>query len=169
MEALTPQGYDLQFGTNVLGPYLFAKCALLISSKFELIDDLFRLLTPLLEKTAASLPPSQPARIVELTSASHYLNPCTGAAVISYESLRDGPARNKWSGVQLYCHSKSAVLLVAKARARLLHGHNIISMSVDPGKSCLIQGMRAHYFTGYTVSGLNRNRGAVEVAVVCFR
>jgi len=116
IETLTAQGYDMQFGTNVLGPYFFTK-----------------MLLPLMETTAASLPTSEPARIVEVSSESHNINPWSGSGVINYEVVRDNTARSQASSSDLYCHSKSGVLLVAKARARLLTGKNILSISVNPG------------------------------------
>jgi retinol dehydrogenase 12 len=88
-----------------------------------------------MEMTAASLPTSEPARIVELTSDSHNLNPWSGSGVINYEAVRDSTMRSSVSGRDLYSHSKSGNVLVAKARARLLTGKNIISISVNPGES----------------------------------
>ena len=119
-----------------------------------------------MEMTAASLPTSEPARIVELTSDSHNLNPWSGSGVINYEVVRDNTARSQASSSDLYCHSKSGVLLVAKARARLLTGKNILSISVNPGESELQIIERGSYIAGHIRSGLLRYRNNVEKYIV---
>ena len=117
MDRFTTQGYDLQFGTNVLGPYLLTK-----------------LLLPVMEATAATISAADPVRIVELSSSTHFITRYTGADVICYESLHgESETRTRLGDLGLYSQSKSANILLSQARARLLKGHNIISLSLHPG------------------------------------
>jgi retinol dehydrogenase-12 len=117
MNHFTAQGYDLKFGTNVLGHYLLTK-----------------LLLPTLQATAASISATDPVRIVEFSSSAHFITPNTGANLICYETLKgESRTRSLMGDLALYSQSKSANILLAKAHARLLAGHNIISLSVHPG------------------------------------
>lgn len=115
-DVFTTQGYDLQFGTNVLGPYFFSK-----------------LLMPLMEATAATLPATDPVRLLELTSDAHLIN-TNVTTIINYDTMKSGKGRDGTNAVQLYAQSKSGNLLVSKARARLLAGKNIVSIGVHPGR-----------------------------------
>lgn len=117
LNMFTTQGYDLQWGTNVLGHYLLTK-----------------LLLPTMEATAATMSPTDPVRIIDISSSTHFININTGANIISYETLHgDSKVRTRLGDLGLYSQSKSGNILVAQARARLLKGHNIVSMSVHPG------------------------------------
>jgi NAD(P)-dependent dehydrogenase (short-subunit alcohol dehydrogenase family) len=73
IEQLTVQNYDLQFGTNVLGHYLFSKP-----------------LIPLMETTTAPLPAMQPVCLVKLASSVHLLNHFTSKELINYDTLQLG-------------------------------------------------------------------------------
>ena len=115
MDQFTTQAYDLQFGTNVLGSYLFTK-----------------LLIPLMEETAATMPPTDPVRVIELTSDAHLIN-ANPFSLIDYGTLKAGKGRDSTNAVNLYSQSKTGNILVSKARARLLVGKNIVNMSVNPG------------------------------------
>lgn len=119
-DQFTSQGLDLTFGTNVLGPYYFTK-----------------LLSPVLESTAASLSPADAhsVRVIEVASDGHLVNPALG--IINYDVLRAGPARDKLTqaGILLYFMSKSGNVLVSSARARDLRerGIDVIAISLHPG------------------------------------
>ena len=89
LEMVTAQGYDLQFGTNVLGHYLFTN-----------------LLLSMIESTAKET--GHPGRVVEVSSNVHILS---GNPIIHYETLKDGPARKKMSCWDLYAQSKSVSTL----------------------------------------------------------
>jgi NAD(P)-dependent dehydrogenase (short-subunit alcohol dehydrogenase family) len=93
-EMLTEDGYDLTFGTNVLGHWYLTK-----------------LLTPALLK-ATTL--SQEARIVNLSSSGAYL-----IRGIDFDSLRDGQARRQMSGQDLYNQSKLVSKHVSAAPSAL--------------------------------------------------
>lgn len=89
LEMVTAQGYDLQFGTNVLGHYL-----------------LTNLLISMIESTAKET--GHPGRVVEVSSIAHIVS---GNPIIHYETLKDGPARKKMSSEALYAQSKSVSTL----------------------------------------------------------
>ncbi|KIM31765.1 hypothetical protein M408DRAFT_237931 [Serendipita vermifera MAFF 305830] len=137
MDVFTAQGYDQQFGTNVLGHYFFSK-----------------LLMPLMESTAATLPSNDPVRLVELTSDGHVFN-TNSYTLIDYDTLKPGKGRDRMDPLQSYYQSKSGNLLVSKARARLLTGKNTVSICVHPGriKSALIHQLSGmEYFTARVIA-----------------
>jgi len=82
-ELLTADGYDLQFGTNVLGHFYFTQ-----------------LLLPLLISTAKTSPDGK-ARVVTSSSMAH-----TSSIALNFDTFKDGPARQKMSTEALYSHSK---------------------------------------------------------------
>jgi retinol dehydrogenase-12 len=89
IEMVTAQGYDLQFGTNVVGHYL-----------------LTNLLLPMIESTAKET--GHPGRVVDVSSIMHILS---GNPVIRFETLKDDPARKRMSREALYAQSKSVSTL----------------------------------------------------------
>ncbi|KZV94531.1 NAD(P)-binding protein [Exidia glandulosa HHB12029] len=109
IESLTSDGYDLQFGTNVLGHFLFTK-----------------LLLPTLLSTASSNPSSKP-RIINVSSIGHRFHPS-----IKYDTLRDGPKRRAMGSMNLYSQSKFCNILVTNELARR-YGDKIVSISLHPG------------------------------------
>ncbi|KAG1869443.1 hypothetical protein DFJ58DRAFT_837739 [Suillus subalutaceus] len=82
MEMLTEDGYDLQFGTNVLGHFYFTKT----------------IMPALL--AGASQSPDGTARIVNTSSNAHWLSS------LDYNTFKDSPARQKKSAMNLYGQSK---------------------------------------------------------------
>jgi retinol dehydrogenase 12 len=91
IEMLTVDGYDLQFGTNVIGHYYFTK-----------------LLLPLLISTA-KVSPDGKARVVNTASVGHMFT-----CELDFETFKDGPKRKKMGTESLYFQSKfvSAPLLL---------------------------------------------------------
>lgn len=89
LELITAQGYDLQFGTNVLGHYLFTN-----------------LLLSMIESTAKET--GHPGRVVDVSSIMHIMS---GSPIIHYETLKDGAARKRMSREALYSQSKSVSTL----------------------------------------------------------
>jgi NAD(P)-dependent dehydrogenase (short-subunit alcohol dehydrogenase family) len=83
IEMLTADGYDLQFGTNVLGHFYFTK-----------------LLLPLLISTAKASPDSN-ARVVNTASVGHMFT-----CKLDFETFKDGPKRRKMATESLYFQSK---------------------------------------------------------------
>jgi NAD(P)-dependent dehydrogenase (short-subunit alcohol dehydrogenase family) len=99
---LTKDGFELQFGTNHLGHYL-----------------LTRLLLERIQQSA-------PARIVNVSSRSHY-----AAKRIDWEALRQ-PTRSM-TGMREYSVSKLANVLFTKELSRRLEGTRVTSYAVHPG------------------------------------
>ena len=82
LDQLTSDGYDLQWGTNVLGHFYLTE-----------------LLLPALDAGARSSPDGR-ARIVTTSSGGAYLGK------LQYETMRDGAARRKKTTEDLYFQSK---------------------------------------------------------------
>ncbi|KAJ9666686.1 hypothetical protein H2201_003090 [Coniosporium apollinis] len=103
--ALTPQGHEVQFGTNHVGHFL-----------------LTRLLLPTLLKTAAE--PGADVRIVNVSSAGHAMAPAGGI-------VWDQAGLEEFSTWRRYGMSKLANILFARELARRYP--NITSTAVHPG------------------------------------
>ncbi|KAG1844696.1 hypothetical protein F4604DRAFT_1937386 [Suillus subluteus] len=112
MEMLTDDGYDLQFGTNVLGHFYFTKT----------------IMPALL--AGASQSPDGTARIVNTSSNAHWLSS------LDYNTFKDSPARQKKSAMNLYGQSKLASfgnILFATEVARRYGDQGIVSTALNPG------------------------------------
>jgi retinol dehydrogenase-12 len=101
IKALTADGYDLQWGTNVLG---YAQS----SYKYRLDQPdayirrpfyLSQLLLPLLTEGAKTSPDGH-VRIVHTASST------SEGGSIKMDTFRDGPARKQLGGIRLYAQSK---------------------------------------------------------------
>ncbi|EJU00118.1 NADP-binding protein [Dacryopinax primogenitus] len=113
MHMLTKQGFDMQFGTNVIGPLYFTK-----------------LLIPTLLETAKTTPGGK-VRVITTSSNGHY-----GAfkGGILWETLKDGPERNKkLSRTTAYFQSKWGDVVFANELARRYGDQGIVSTSLNPG------------------------------------
>ncbi|KAF7972028.1 hypothetical protein HWV62_19245 [Athelia sp. TMB] len=137
LEQITTDGYDMQFGTNVLGPFYFTK-----------------LLLPTLLATASQCPAGK-VRVVSSTSSAHYIG------AFEFASFKDGPVRrSRLLPETLYGQSKMGVVIFATELARRYGERGIISTSVNPGhvKSDLtrymspIKGAIVRYLQFYPVS-----------------
>ena len=82
IEMLTKDGFDLQWGTNVVGPYLFTKS----------------LIPALLAGVATSS--DGHARVITTSSSVAYLE------TLHWDTFKDGLARRKMSPTALYHQSK---------------------------------------------------------------
>ncbi|KAG1854841.1 hypothetical protein DFJ58DRAFT_376912 [Suillus subalutaceus] len=109
IELVTADGYDLQFGTNVLGHYYFTK-----------------LLLPILTSTAKAIPEGK-VRIVNLASCAHLFGG------LDFNTFKDGPARKKCSRGSLYNQSKFGNVVLALELAKRYGGQGIISTALNPG------------------------------------
>ena len=81
-ELLTKDGYDLQWGTNVVGHWYFTE--LLMPALFA----------------GKETSPDHHARIITTSSSAAYLGS------INWDTFKDGPARRKLSTQTLYSQSK---------------------------------------------------------------
>ncbi|KAK0205285.1 NAD(P)-binding protein [Desarmillaria ectypa] len=107
MDMLTKQGYDLQFGTNVIGHFHFTE-----------------LLLPAL---IAAATPSDKARVITTSSSANYMG------TLDFNIWVDSPARSKKASGDLYVQSKHANVVFAVELARRYGEQNIISHSLNPG------------------------------------
>jgi len=110
IEQLTADGYDLQFGTNVIGHYVFTK----------------RLL-PLLFAGAKSSP-DKIARVVNISSSAHMFTD-----TIDFDAIKDGRKRRKLGSSKMYMQSKFGVVVFSNELARRYGEHGIVSTSLNPG------------------------------------
>jgi len=116
IDMTTNQGYDLQFGTNVLGHFYLTK-----------------LLLPILTATAKKSPPGT-VRVVNVSSIGHYYGAPEG---IRWATLTPGDdslaARKKLGASKLYGQSKLGNILFSNELARRYGGEGIVSISLHPG------------------------------------
>ncbi|KAG8742089.1 hypothetical protein FRC10_002025 [Ceratobasidium sp. 414] len=118
VEQKTVDGYDLQFGTNTLGHYLFTS-----------------LLLPTLIHTAKNSPVADGhVRVVNTSSTAVYHVPKCG---IIWETLgtdkASAAACRRLGTVGLYCQSKLGNVLFSNALAKRYADQGIISVSLHPG------------------------------------
>ncbi|KAI5825350.1 NAD(P)-binding protein [Schizophyllum commune Tattone D] len=107
-DAVTTDGYDCQFGTNVLGHFYLTK-----------------LLLPTLLWTAQA---NGDVRVVNTSSSGHSM-----VDTIDFNTLKDGPARQKLSPTALYGQSKLGNIIFANELARRYGDQGIVSTSLNPG------------------------------------
>ncbi|KAI1372083.1 NAD(P)-binding protein [Hypoxylon crocopeplum] len=105
-------GYELQLGTNVLGPFLLTK-----------------LLEPILLSTAAHYPSPGSVRIVWVSSMLDVGTPKGG---IVWDSQTDGPSLHP-DMMANYMQSKAGVTFLGYEYAKRLGDKGIISTSLHPG------------------------------------
>ncbi|KAI0263049.1 NAD-P-binding protein [Gloeopeniophorella convolvens] len=114
IELVTEQGYDAQFGTNVLGHFYFTNQLL-----------------PILIATARSSSPGT-VRVVNVSSVGH-----TAAKGIEWKTLARGTesltARRSLGPEALYNQSKLGNILFSNGLARRHGGDGIVSISLHPG------------------------------------
>ncbi|KAH9960661.1 NAD(P)-binding protein [Russula dissimulans] len=116
IDKVTSQGYDMQFGVNVLGHYYFTL-----------------LLLPLLKATAKNSP-SGSVRVVNVSSIGHVVSPPEG---ILWSTLSPGDdclaVGKKVGALKLYGQSKLGNILFSNQLARRYGGDGIVSISLHPG------------------------------------
>ncbi|PCH33230.1 NAD(P)-binding protein [Wolfiporia cocos MD-104 SS10] len=109
VELVTADGYDLQFGTNVIGHFFFTK-----------------LLIPALIAGVESSP-DQHSRIVNVSSGAAYMS------TLNWDTFKDGPARRRMASNVLYAQSKHGNVVVAREFAKRYADKGIVSTSLNPG------------------------------------
>ncbi|KAE8381858.1 hypothetical protein BDV26DRAFT_254758 [Aspergillus bertholletiae] len=105
----TAQGYELQLGTNVIGPFLFTK-----------------LLHPALVRAAVESPPNS-VRVVWLSSSAVKIAPHPAIDFSNMDYQKDEGAWTK------YARSKAANVLLAVEFARRSEKDGVGSITLDPG------------------------------------
>ena len=106
VDQITEDGYDLQFGTNVLGiPFHFLLGHLLILNLFPGPFYFSKLLLPTLTATA-KLNPGGTARVITTSSSMHMF-----VKGLKYRTLKDSEERKRMKSHELYSQSKFVSLL----------------------------------------------------------
>ncbi|KAG6333363.1 hypothetical protein ID866_5728 [Astraeus odoratus] len=109
VEQLTEDGYDLQFGTNVLGHFYFTK-----------------LLLPILLSTAKSSP-NGTVRVVNTSSNGHWFSG------LDFDTFKDSPKRRGMASMKLYGQSKTGNIVFSAELHRRYRDQGIVSTSLNPG------------------------------------
>ncbi|KAF6743904.1 hypothetical protein DFP72DRAFT_931068, partial [Ephemerocybe angulata] len=110
VDQLTKQGYDLQFGTNVLGHWYFTK-----------------LLVPALLAASKTIN-GKTGRVIHTSSSGSLL-----ASTLKFETFKDHPSRTKAGTEYLYTQSKLGNVIIANEFARRYGDEGLVSCSVNPG------------------------------------
>jgi len=110
IEQLTADGYDLQFGTNVVGHYLLTK----------------RLLPLLI--TGAQSSPDNKARVVNTSSSAQMFTD-----TIDFVAIKDVSASKKLGSDKMYMQSKFGNIVLSNELARRYADKGIVFISVNPG------------------------------------
>ncbi|KAF8130335.1 hypothetical protein EV363DRAFT_1432229 [Boletus edulis] len=111
IELVTDDGYDLTFGTNVLGHFYLTK-----------------LLLPILMSTAKSSPEGT-VRVVNSASQGHLFGN------LQFDTFVDGPKRRADHTFRLYAQSKTGNIVFSAELHRGYHDQGIISTALHPGLS----------------------------------
>ena len=118
IEQLTTDGYDLQFGTNVVGTYLLPPTPPCLSHPRHTGHWYFtKLLLPMLIATAKTSTDGH-ARVVNTSSSASEFT-----SMLDFNSFKDGPARKKKRTEILYAQSKLVSF------ERLFEKHQMLSAS----------------------------------------
>jgi len=107
----TEDGYDLSFGTNVLGHFYLTK-----------------LLLPALSNTQGG----RKARVINTASFMHFLGSSAVGAGLEFDTFKDGPKRRGKGKIWLYGQSKFANIVFTQELARR-YGDKIVSFATNPG------------------------------------
>ncbi|KAF9780976.1 NAD(P)-binding protein [Thelephora terrestris] len=111
-DQLTVDGYDMTWGTNVLGPFYFTK-----------------LLLPALFKASV---PENKSRVVNTSSAGSIAGLSYSGSGLNFATFKDSPVRRKYGTQVLYTQSKLGNVVFAQEFARRF-GDKIISTALHPG------------------------------------
>ncbi|CAK5276294.1 unnamed protein product [Mycena citricolor] len=120
VDQLTSQGYDLQFGTNVLGHFY-----------------LTQLLLPTLLSTA-QLSSDGKTRVIHTASLGNVFAPS-----LDFSTFRDDPKRQKMGSTKLYNQSKLGNVIFSAELARRYGDQGLVSVALNPGN--LKTGIARHW------------------------
>lgn len=107
LQGLTKDGFELTFGTNHLGPYLFT------------------------EKVLPLVVRAPQGRIVNVSSEGHYRHKASARGIIDWDVVRKPTAHTL--ALPEYFLSKFCNVIHAKELARRLKGTNVTTYSLHPG------------------------------------
>ncbi|KAI0920757.1 hypothetical protein AcW1_005064 [Taiwanofungus camphoratus] len=110
VKEVTADGYDLQFGANVLGHFYLTKLLLRV-----LLD-------------TAKISPDGKARVIHTSSVGHVFT-----SGIDFDTLHDGPHRLAQNTVHLYFQSKFGNVVVSDEFHRHYAEQGLVSVSLHPG------------------------------------
>ncbi|KAJ7476979.1 NAD-P-binding protein [Mycena galericulata] len=110
LDQFTAQGYDLQFGTNVLGHFYFTT-----------------LLLPVLLATVKTSADGK-ARVVNTSSMASVF-----ASGLDFDTFRDNPKRAKLGSQKLYHQSKLGNVVFSTELARRYGNEGLVSTALNPG------------------------------------
>ncbi|KAF9783762.1 NAD-binding protein [Thelephora terrestris] len=131
-ESLTAEGYDMTFGTNVVGQFIHVLSKVetgFLRLQFAGPYYFTELLLPALYKTSTS---ENKPRVVNLTSQMGLIGASAFGSGLDFSTFKDSPKRRKMSGTALYSQSKLGNVVYAQEFARR-YGDKVISISVHPG------------------------------------
>lgn len=111
LEMKTSNGYDAQFGTNVLGHYLFTKLllpALIHTAQTSKVASKYRSVTYIVNALTALFHADDRVRVVNTASGAHWVAPKGGIdyATVEPNSPAADKARKKMGTDTLYAQSK---------------------------------------------------------------
>ncbi|KAH9041505.1 NAD(P)-binding protein [Lactarius deliciosus] len=135
IDHVTTQGFDMQFGTNVLGGVQMTLQLLSPLSPIKSAGHFYltKLLLPVLTATAKKTPAGT-VRVVNVSSIAHQYGAPEG---IRWATLVPGndslEARKKLTSTKLYGQSKLGNILFSKELARRYGAEGIVSTSLHPG------------------------------------
>jgi retinol dehydrogenase 12 len=125
VEQVTAQGFDMQFGTNVIGTELLISLPQ-YNIIYELIGHWYlaeRLMPALL--AVAQENPSEKARVITTSSGSAYMDN------IHWDTIEDTPQRRKTGSFVLYNRSKHVSVVCDGLHARLIFNVTILGQCSD--------------------------------------
>ena len=139
VDMLTKDGYDLQWGTNVVGHFYFTE-----------------LLMPALIAGAATSPDHH-ARVITTSSSGAY------GETLHFETFKDGPARRKMTTEKLYYQSKH----VGIADISLIFGSSGLVLTITSRRETLSSPGRSRSDTETRASSLFRSTQVPSPCLHC--
>ena len=105
IDALTEEGYDMTFGTNVVGSLILRRILVADILTFQIIGHFYltELLVPALYKAST---PERKSRVVNFSSQIGILGASAFGSGLIFSTFKDSPTRRRLSGSALYGQSK---------------------------------------------------------------
>ena len=103
LDSLTAEGYDMTFGTNVIGQLTCRRTRSILTIETAGHFYFTELLIPALYKAST---PSNKSRVVNVTSQMGILGGSPFGSGLDFSTFKDSPNRRKMSDYKLYGQSK---------------------------------------------------------------